>query len=221
MYHDVEGGHSVPLSKLRLISPYEWLWRGSSEREDHQQEKTVLDNRLTPTFFELSLTRWLRQHSLSLEETLRFESTLPSPHRSTTLSACPPTNIRFRFFDSSACVCKVFLSHSILTCMTVCTSKKRVLFGAHDVPCDFAHSVTSLSLSVVVFVMMGSMWHSTSPFPHHTRGFSNKRHTVTRRVSCRSPSSFETPFVIGLGEGYSEVPYTPILLQVCKSLHKV
>ncbi len=99
--------------------------------------------------------------------------------------------------DVSSSVSKVFLSHSILTCITTCTSKKRVLFGSHDVGCDSALDVTSLSLSVVAFVMVGSMWHSTSPFPH--RYLLGTKDTLTG--SCRSPPSFETPFVIGLGEG--------------------
>ncbi len=96
----------------------------------------------------------------------RFASALPSPHTSTVLSACPPTNSRFLFFDASASVRKVFLSHCILARITACTAKKRVLFGPRDVDCDSAHAATSPSLPVDAFVMVGSMWHSTSPFPH-------------------------------------------------------
>ena len=66
----------------------------------------------------------LRQHSLSLAEVRVFASALPSPHRSTVLSVCPPTNIRFRFFDASASASKVFLSHCILARIVACTSKK-------------------------------------------------------------------------------------------------
>ena len=65
-----------------------------------------------------------------------FSSALPSPHRSTTLSAWPSTNIRFRFFDVSASVSKVFLSHHILMCIDSWSVKNRVLFGSHDVDCD-------------------------------------------------------------------------------------
>jgi len=98
----------------------------------------------------------------------RFASALSSPHRSTALSSCPPTNIRFRFFDVSASASKDFLSHCKLHLgrITVYTAKKRVLFGPRDVDCDSAHAATSLSLPVDAFVMVGSMWHSTSPFPH-------------------------------------------------------
>jgi hypothetical protein len=97
--------------------------------------------------------------------------------------------------------CLIFVSCTLLSgrprcdrcgtflCITDCVRK-------WPVACDSAHSVTSLSLSVDAFVMVGSMWHSTSPFPH--RYFLTQK---TLRVSCRSPPSFETPFVTGLGEG--------------------
>ena len=87
----------------------------------------------------------------------RFPSALSSPHRSTALFACPPTTIRFRFFDTSDVGSKDFLSHCILSRITVCTAKKRVLLGPRDVDCDSAHAATTLSLPVVAFEMLGSM----------------------------------------------------------------
>ena len=154
-----------------------------------RRTQTILDNLLTPTFFELSLTRWLCQDSLSFAETRTF------------------CNIRFRFFDASSFTntSKVFLSHCILARIVSCTAKKRVLFGPLDVDCDSARDATTLSLSVVDFVMVGSMWYSTftsccfcnggvhvtfnltlpPPIPFPTKD--------TLRVSCRSPSRFEVP----------------------------
>ncbi len=37
---------------------------------------------------------------------------------------------------------------------------ERVLFGPRDVDCDSAHAATTLSLPVVAFEMLGSMWQS-------------------------------------------------------------
>ena len=67
------------------------------------------------------------------------------------------SHLRFRFFDTSASVSKVFLSHCILARIAACTAKKQVLFGPRDVDCDSAHTATNLSLPVDVFVMVGSM----------------------------------------------------------------
>jgi hypothetical protein len=66
-----------------------------------------------------------------------------------------------RCFDASAAASKDFLSHCILARIAACTAKKRVLFGPRDVDCDSAHAATTLSLPVVAFEMLGSMWHST------------------------------------------------------------
>ncbi len=76
------------------------------------------------------------------------------------------TKMRLRFFDASASAIKVFLSHCILSRIAVFTAKKRGLFGSRDVDCDSVHADTSLSLPVDAFVMVGSIWHCTSPFPH-------------------------------------------------------
>ncbi len=52
-------------------------------------------------------------------------------------------------------------SHCILVRIPTCTVKKRVLFGTHDPDCDSTqagpHDVTTLSLTVVTFTMLGSM----------------------------------------------------------------
>jgi hypothetical protein len=102
----------------------------------------------------------LRQHSLSLAEALTLSiSTVFSTQ--ITWSVCPPTDMRFRLFDASADESNDFLSHCVLARIAVCTAKKRVLFGPHDVDRDSAHAATTLSLPVIVFEMLGSMWHST------------------------------------------------------------
>jgi hypothetical protein len=44
--------------------------------------------------------------------------------------------------------------------ISACTSKKRFLWGPHDVGSDSLHGVTVLSLPVA-FPMLGSIWHST------------------------------------------------------------
>ncbi len=120
--------------------------------------------------------------------------------RCTLLSGRPRCDRCGTFLCSTDCVRKwpmcAFLHDTSTVPYVTCTVKKRILFGSHDVACDSAHSVTNLSLSVDAFVMVGSMWHSTSPFPH--RYFLTQK---TLRVSCRSPPSFEAPFVTGLGEG--------------------
>ncbi len=41
------------------------------------------------------------------------------------------------------------------------TSRKRFLWGPHDVGSDSLHVATVLSLPIVVVPMLGSMWHST------------------------------------------------------------
>ncbi len=58
-------------------------------------------------------------------------------------------------------VSKVFLSLTIRSRISVCTSKQRFLWGPRDVGSDSLHTVTVLSLHVVTFPMLGSMWHST------------------------------------------------------------
>jgi hypothetical protein len=63
-----------------------------------------------------------------------------------------------------------FLSHYILTRITDCTAKKRVLFGSHDVDCDSAHVATTLSLPLsclevpVVWVLGEGALQKTSIF---------------------------------------------------------
>ncbi len=76
------------------------------------------------------------------------------------LSHLPPISSNHHqvaFFDAFTVTSKDFLSHCILTRITTCTDKKRVLFGTRDVDCDSTHSVTTLSLPVVVFEMLGSI----------------------------------------------------------------
>ncbi len=105
-----------------------------------RRTQTVLDNRLTPIFFELNLARWLRQYTMivcPLSRHCRFVSALPSPHRSTVLSTCHPTNIRrqvpfFRCILFSDCKQGLLITLH-LGRITVCTAKKRVLFGSRDV----------------------------------------------------------------------------------------
>jgi hypothetical protein len=80
----------------------------------------------------------------------RFASALSSEHRSTELSACPPTTIRLRFFDASAAARKDFLSHYIWARVEACTAKKRVLFGPRDVDCDSAHVATNFEAPFVI-----------------------------------------------------------------------
>jgi hypothetical protein len=65
--------------------------------------RSVLDYRLTPTFFELILDRWFWffvRRVCQLTRNWLFTSGIPSPHRSTSLSAYPPNNIRLCFFDT-------------------------------------------------------------------------------------------------------------------------
>jgi hypothetical protein len=117
-----------------------------------------------------------------------FASALASPHRSTSLSAYPPTAIRLRFFDASAAASKDFLSHCILARIADCTDKKRVLFGPRDVGCDSAHAAFPASCcfrNVGVHVTFDV----SRPPPIH---FSTKD---TLRVSCWSLTCLEAPVV--------------------------
>ncbi len=150
----------VPLSKYNsLAHTHDWLPHTIGCDEGLPKERiinkrrtqTVLDNRLTPTFFELSLSRTFVNIVCPLSRYSRFASVLSSTHRSTTLSVCPPTDIRLRFFDVSATTNKDLLSHCIFPRIVTCTDKKRVLFGPLDVDCDSTHATTTLSLPVVVF----------------------------------------------------------------------
>jgi hypothetical protein len=80
------------------------------------------------------------------------------------LGGCPredSTDIRMRFADAFASASKVFLSLTIRDRISAYTSRKRFLWGPHDVGSDSLHSTTVLSLPVVTFPMLGSIWHST------------------------------------------------------------
>jgi hypothetical protein len=145
----------------------------------------------------------------------RFTSALPSPHRSTTLSEYPPTTIRLSFFDVSVDVRKDFLSHYILVRISVCTVKKRVLFGTRDVDCDSVHTETTLSL-----LLLSKCWgpcdiRRKSPVADT---FFHKRHIQGKLLE--SDMSWRPCRVRLHWRCSSEDRCTPILLQVWKSLYK-
>jgi len=105
----------------------------------------------------------------------RFASALSSPHRSTALSSCPPTNIRFRFFDVSASASKDFLSHYILGVLRS-TLPKNGFYSGHAMLIVILHTLRQpFPCQLLLSKCWGPCGIRRKPPPTDT--FFHKRHT--------------------------------------------
>ena len=126
----------------------------------------------------------------------RFTSVWPAATRFTGVSGRPPTNSRLSVVDVVVCKGKVFLSHSLRSRISTCTSKKWFLWGPQDVDCDSVLAETVLSFPVG-FSNLG--FHVTFYIVQFiVILFATKK---TLRVSFLDTPRFDTPVVTDLGEG--------------------
>ncbi len=162
------GDHSIHKHLILCLHLTQILAPRSLRKIPHHWPDILLDDRIhvPPTKFLQHSTNstWvgvLIRTVCPLPRHGRFPSAVPATSTCTGVSAQPPTEIRLRFADAFASSSKVFLSLVMCSTDSVYTSRKRFLWGPHDVGSDSLDDATVLSLPIVVFPMLGSMCHST------------------------------------------------------------
>jgi hypothetical protein len=153
------------------------------------RDETIPDNHLAPTFY-----------------------TNSSWSTSTGVSAQPPTDIRLCFDDEFVSVIKVCLSLVVCSRIFAYSSKKRFLWGPHDVGCDSFHGVTVLFLASWFSNVGIHMTFYIEPFiPIHFA-------TINTQGKFPGHNKFWYPSRDWLGWRWSsENPFTTGLWQVCYS----
>ena len=117
---------------------------------------TIPDNHLTPTFYKLMLGRCPHQHSLSVAKTWAFCIGFTYCNE-INRSVCMTSNWQqvpfYRWSRFYKQLKSLFVSIVMNPRISVCTSKKRFLWGPHDVGSDSLRTETVLSIQVVGFPM--------------------------------------------------------------------